>query len=195
MCQFVESIKIENGEVRNIALHNERLNRTRFEVLKQTSHIDLHNILTDLPKQPGTYKCRVLYREDVEKVEYTPYTLPKINSIRAVVADNIDYSYKYANRESINSLKKNIAEDDIIIVKHGLVTDCSFTNIAFFDGSRWYTPNTPLLKGTKRELLLKNKVIFEKQIKAEDIHSYKSVRLFNAMIEWGEIELSTEQII
>lgn len=195
MCLFVESIKIKDREVQNITLHNERLNKTRFEALRQTSHIDLRNILTDLPEVTGIYKCRVLYRENIEKTEYIPYTLPNINSIKVIVADNIEYSHKYANRESINSLKKDIAEDDIIIIKNGVVTDCSFTNIAFFDGLLWYTPNTPLLKGTKRELLLRNKVIFERQIKAEDIHSYKSVRLFNAMIEWGEVELSTEHIV
>lgn len=195
MCLFVESIKIKDREIQNITLHNERLNKTRFEALRQTSHIDLRNILTDLPEVTGIYKCRVLYRENIEKIEYIPYTQPNINSIKVIVADNIEYSHKYANRESINSLKKDIAEDDIIIIKNGLVTDCSFTNIAFFDGLLWYTPNTPLLKGTKRELLLRNKVIFERQIKAEDIHSYKSVRLFNAMIEWGEVELSTEHIV
>lgn len=195
MCLFVESIKIKDREIQNITLHNERLNKTRFEALRQTSHIDLRNILTDLPEVTGIYKCRVLYRENIEKIEYIPYTQPNINSIKVIVADNIEYSHKYANRESINSLKKDIAEDDIIIIKNGVVTDCSFTNIAFFDGLLWYTPNTPLLKGTKRELLLRNKVIFERQIKAEDIHSYKSVRLFNAMIEWGEVELSTEHIV
>lgn len=195
MCLFVESIKIKDREVQNITLHNERLNKTRFEALRQTSHIDLRNILTDLPEVTGIYKCRVLYRENIEKIEYIPYTQPNIKSIKVIVADNIEYSHKYANRESINSLKKDIAEDDIIIIKNGLVTDCSFTNIAFFDGLLWYTPNTPLLKGTKRELLLRNKVIFERQIKAEDIHSYKSVRLFNAMIEWEEVELSTEHIV
>lgn len=195
MCLFVESIKIKDREVQNITLHNERLNKTRFEALRQTSHIDLRNILTDLPEVTGIYKCRVLYRENIKKIEYIPYTQPNINSIKVIVADNIEYSHKYANRESINSLKKDIAEDDIIIIKNGVVTDCSFTNIAFFDGLLWYTPNTPLLKGTKRELLLRNKVIFERQIKAEDIHSYKSVRLFNAMIEWGEVELSTEHIV
>lgn len=195
MCLFVESIKIKDREIQNITLHNERLNKTRFEALRQTSHIDLRNILTDLPEVTGIYKCRVLYRENIEKIEYIPYTQPNINSIKVIVADNIEYSHKYANRESIDSLKKDIAEDDIIIIKNGVVTDCSFTNIAFFDGLLWYTPNTPLLKGTKRELLLRNKVIFERQIKAEDIHSYKSVRLFNAMIEWGEVELSTEHIV
>lgn len=195
MCLFVESIKIKDREIQNITLHNERLNKTRFEALRQTSHIDLRNILTDLPEVTGIYKCRVLYRENIEKIEYIPYTQPNINSIKVIVADNIEYSHKYSNRESINSLKKDIAEDDIIIIKNGVVTDCSFTNIAFFDGLLWYTPNTPLLKGTKRELLLRNKVIFERQIKAEDIHSYKSVRLFNAMIEWGEVELSTKHIV
>lgn len=195
MCLFVESIKIKDREIQNITLHNERLNKTRFEALRQTSHIDLRNILTDLPEVTGIYKCRVLYRENIEKIEYIPYTQPNINSIKVIVADNIEYSHKYANRESIDSLKKDIAEDDIIIIKNGVVTDCSFTNIALFDGLLWYTPNTPLLKGTKRELLLRNKVIFERQIKAEDIHSYKSVRLFNAMIEWGEVELSTEHIV
>lgn len=85
--------------------------------------------------------------------------------------------------------------DDILIVKHGLLTDTSIANIALFDGTHWYTPRQPLLKGTKRAFLLDEGILMEKELRCEDLPAFSTIRLFNAMIEWGEMELPVQNII
>ncbi|HET6559925.1 MAG TPA: aminotransferase class IV, partial [Prolixibacteraceae bacterium] len=77
--------------------------------------------------------------------------------------------------------------DDIIIIKNGYVTDSFTANLLFFDGGRWFTPTTPLLKGTKRQWLLEKGFIVEKEIREENIPAYSKVGLVNAMIEMEEM--------
>ena len=76
--------------------------------------------------------------------------------------------------------------DDILIVKNGLVTDTSFSNVAFLDGSRWLTPEHPLLEGTKRAKLLEAGILAEADIRPEEIYRFKKVRLINAMMDWED---------
>jgi len=84
--------------------------------------------------------------------------------------------------------------DDILIVRRGLLTDTSIANIALFDGKDWFTPKLPLLRGTCRTALIDSGIIKEKNIRPEELSSYSFVRLFNAMIKWGALELSTGTI-
>lgn len=84
------------------------------------------------------------------------------------------------------------AYDDILIVRRHLLTDTSIANIALFDGSHWHTPQHPLLKGTKRAELLDKGILTEKDIRMEELPAYSTVRLFNAMIDWGEVELPAD---
>jgi len=72
----------------------------------------------------------------------------------------------------------------MIIIKNGLVTDGSYTNVAFFDGENWWTPSSPLLKGIQREVLLSTGIIKEKTIPVDSISMYQKVKLFNAMMNW-----------
>jgi 4-amino-4-deoxychorismate lyase len=135
----------------------------------------------------GIYKCRVLYKMDVEEIEFAPYKPKKIRSLKLVICEDIDYTYKQVEKGRFNELLlKNIGYDDIIIVKDGLITDTSFSNIAFYDGIKWVTPSTPLLKGTKREYLLRNKIIFEKEIKVNEVYIFEKAILFNAMLDFDE---------
>ena len=77
--------------------------------------------------------------------------------------------------------------DDIIIIKNGLVTDAFAANLLFFDGKNWVTPTTPLLKGTQRQFLLDQEIIFETKIREEDICSYQKVGLINAMVSFEDM--------
>ena len=93
------------------------------------------------------------------------------------------------DRKEIDKLfEKRGKADDILIVKNGFITDTSIANIAFFDGKKWFTPKTCLLRGTTRERLLKEKKIFEKDIRVEDIKRYKKIALLNAMIGFYIVE-------
>ena len=114
-----------------------------------------------------------------------------INSLQVVENDTIVYDYKCTDRSRLNALVAQKGNcDDIIIVKHGLLTDTSFTNLAIYDGKHWVTPKHPLLHGTKRAELLDKKIIREADITLEDLRNTNKISLFNAMIEFGEMEVA-----
>ena len=103
-----------------------------------------------------------------------------------VSAAELDYSYKYVNRDSLDALKKSRTDnplEDILIVKNGCITDTSFSNIAFYNGSSWVTPDTPLLKGTKRACYLQSGKLMEKRITPDDLRQFHKARLINAMLD------------
>ncbi len=142
------------------------------------------------------YKARVVYGENgVETVEYAPYSMRNISSLKVVEDNTIAYDYKSTDRSSLNTLvEKKGSSDDIIIVKYGLLTDTSFTNLAIFDGKHWTTPIHPLLPGTKRAALLDKGIIHEADITLEDLRKANKVSLFNAMIEFGEMEIAIKNV-
>lgn len=112
-----------------------------------------------------------------------------VHSLALIQADHIDYTYKSAGREPLNRLfALRDACDDILIVKQGLLTDTSIANIALPTAPLVHAGTSPL-KGTKRAALLEEGILQEKDIRPEDLPSFSTVRLFNAMIDWGELEL------
>lgn len=75
---------------------------------------------------------------------------------------------------------------DVLLVKKGLITDTSFSNIVLFDGFHWHTPATPILKGTRREFYIQNKTILPCDISVSDLFKYTKARLINAMLDLDE---------
>jgi len=184
--KFFETIKIDEGKIFNIDYHNKRLNKTIKENFFIDSQIDLKNFI-DPPKR-GLYRCKVIYDKKILDIKYYPYQKRKIKSFKLIQSD-IEYSYKYLNREKLDALFEEKGEaDEIIIVKNSLITDTSIANIAFFDTKRWITPKKPLLKGTMRENLLYKKIIFEEDIRVDQIKKFKKIALMNAMIGFYIIE-------
>jgi 4-amino-4-deoxychorismate lyase len=84
--------------------------------------------------------------------------------------------------------------DDIIMLNNGLLSDAWYSNIALWDGINWCTPTLPIIYGTQRAALLQSAKIIEKDISKEDLCIYSRIRLFNAMIEFGEIELDINSL-
>lgn len=191
MYQFVETIKMINGCVCNLSYHNDRLNNTRHYFWQTDKNIDLNDYIIPQENNNDIIKVRVLYGKDgIEDISYSKYAMRNIKRLKIVSDSNIEYRFKSADRSAINALADKKGDcDDIIISKNSLLTDSSFTNIALFDGHSWYTPKHPLLKGTKRALLIEKGIIKEKDILENDIYKYKAIRLFNAMIEFGDIDI------
>lgn len=197
MSRLFEAVCIQDGQPRNLELHDRRMNGSRKEFYGKTDPLKLeeHIIVPDEFKK-GKVKCRIEYSETIEKVEYIPYQQRTIRSLRLVEANDLDYSHKYSDKSRILKLLETKGPcDDILIVKNGLVTDTSFSNIILFDGMEWVTPSEPLLKGTKREYLLSKKIIAEKEIKPADLAQYHHISLINAMLNPGEIMFETVYII
>ena len=141
-------------------------------------------------------RLRIEYDTEIRKVEYIPYHLRPVSSLRLVeMPDDADYHLKYADRSVLNALfERRDGADDVLAVRGGFITDMSIANVALWDGEQWHTPSRPLLKGTHRQFLIDNGMIAEREIKTDELSRYTKIRLFNAMIHFGEIEFSTDRL-
>jgi len=193
---LVETVKLKDGVFENIDMHNERFNNSRKALFEVKDSIDLNEILKSQEyNKSGLYKCRIIYNEEIIKVEFVPYVLKQIKSLK-VVPSEIDYSYKYEDRSDINKLLELRGScDDILIVKNERLTDTSAANIAFFDNDRWYTPLYPLLKGTEREKLLRERRIFEEDLRLSDLKRFNKAAIFSTMVNFGEIIIPVSNIV
>ena len=196
MSLLLESIRLSDGQFQNLFYHERRMSRALKFLCGVQEHFDLEAFLAniDRPSQ-GLYKCRMIYDDASRDIEFVPYRYKKIDSLRVVEHDRVSYEFKYADRKLIDrlyGLKKDC--DDILIVKRGFVTDSSFSNVVFRRGKRWYTPWSALLKGTMRSNLLERNIIHEEEIRVEDIKTFDSFKLINAMIGFDGLEVDISRI-
>lgn len=177
---LLETIKIEDGEVFNLSYHQARCDESRKALFNSTDRLDLSSLIQAPPK--GLYRCRILYDDKIHSIEYIPYMPKEIHTLK-IVSSDLKYDHKYANRDTLNKLRQSQPDaDDILIEKHGYLTDTTIANIAFYDGKQWFTPEKPLLKGTMRAKLLDEGFLHTRKIKKEEISDYTHVALMNAMI-------------
>ncbi len=179
---FLETIKIHEGKIRNLPYHQKRLERT---IHAHYPSADIPELKTHLQSVPtaGIYKCRVLYTDRIQTVTFEHY-VPKQVRTFTIIESDIDYAYKYADRSALEALKKDVNTDEIIIQKEGLLTDTSYSNLAFYDGSVWLTPRLPLLEGTMRNRLIEEGRLKEAEIRPKDLDRFCDIALMNAMIEF-----------
>ena len=201
MSRFIESIQLKDGQLLNLSLHEQRMQRTIESHFGQQAQIDLSEVKAEVINYPErTYKCRLVYTTKLEDFAFKSYQIRAINSLQ-VVESQLDYTLKYEDRGELNQLFAQRGEcDDIIIVKDGLVTDGSYTNLAFYNGENWWTPAQPLFSGIQRQVLLAQGIIQEKTILSTAIPTFRKVKLFNAMMDWekapevviGKVKLTSE---
>lgn len=191
MSHLFESIRVINGQVRNLKYHQKRVDRA-YEFYGQKDVLNLRKEIDQLNIPPsGLFKLRISYSTESNRViksSITAYEMKRIESLRiAEWADSEKYDHKYEDRSYINESYREKGEaDDILFVENGMVLDTSYCNVAFFDGKEWVTPRRPLLEGTMRAKLIEKGVIREKGVSVAEISSFHKVRLFNAMILWSD---------
>lgn len=188
MSLLLETICIADGAVQNIELHNARFNRTRSELFGENHVINLANYIRPT-EMYVRIKCRVIYNKDIVEIKYEEYIRRDIRTLKLIDANDIDYSYKYHDRSCFDKLLELKSEcDDILIVKNGLITDTSFSNVALKKGEEWHTPAKPLLAGVQRQKLINQGKIIPKDIAPSDLPNYSHIRLINAMIDMEDGE-------
>jgi 4-amino-4-deoxychorismate lyase len=197
MSRLLESIRLENGNFHRLSYHQQRMDRSVKELFGQKNSINLfENLKAYKPPKTGMYKCRVVYTTQLSSVEFIPYEAKPVNSLKVVYDQEIEYAHKYTDRNKIGALfNQRQYCDDILIIKNGVVTDSSYSNIIFYDGVNWITPNTPLLKGTMRQFLLDTAEIKAAPIHVQDIPFFKSFRLINAMLAFDGPEIDVSKIV
>jgi 4-amino-4-deoxychorismate lyase len=166
-----------------VSLHEERLNRSRNLLFGCNDRLSLTpELKIPVSMRERKVKCRVTYSNEIENIEYEEYVERKIKKLRLVINDTIDYRYKFENRQLLNTLFDTRGHaDEILIVRNGEITDTSFTNIIFLKKGKWFTPELPLLPGTRREDYLRKGIIHPKIIKVDNLPDYEEARLINSM--------------
>jgi 4-amino-4-deoxychorismate lyase len=190
MSLLLESIKLEDGVFNNLSYHEQRMNHSLKVLCGSDGRFNLEEFLaeTHYPRT-GLYKCRMVYDDATRDVEFIEYKARPVKTLQVVESDRITYSYKYANRKELERLfEKRQSCDDILILRKGIVTDTSYANIVFKRGKNWYTPWSPLLKGTMRAFLLERNIIMEEQIRLDEIQTFDCFKLVNAMLAFDSPE-------
>lgn len=197
MSLLIETIKVVDGELRNLFYHEQRILRSlgRLCGYKNDFHLEGFLAAYEVPAQ-GVFKCRIIYDDLSREVEFIPYEIRAVGSLKIVEHNSISYPYKYKDRRSIDKCfeRRGIC-DDVLIVKKGKVTDTSIANIAFRKGNTWYTPWEPLLNGTMRQNLIDHNAIQADEIGVADIKLFEKFRLINAMLEFESPEIDVSQIV
>ena len=190
MFQFIESICCINRDLRNIELHQDRFEKTRKEHFPEASFIRLLDAIqfpNDLNDEK--YKVRIVYGAEIESIEFIPYVIKEIKTIKLFAIDNeITYFYKYTDRSFLDEYIKKTQCDDLVLVKDNFITDATYSNLIFFNGVEWHTPITCMLNGTMRQQLLKVGRIKEVNIKVNDLCNYFSFKRINAMMNFEEAQ-------
>ena len=145
----------------------------------------------------GKWRASITYSsQGIEGIKLVQYRLPEITGFRLIeITDNF-YSKKWADRSQLDDYKSALpAGIEPIFVLNGLITDTSFTNILLEREGKWYTPIAPLLQGTKRCKLLEDRAIRPILLPSIEVHDYERIHLINAMLDPGELTLSTSAVL
>ena len=197
MSLLFESICVLNGRVLNSKWHKLRHHSAYSEMFGESPKKSLlAGLKIPIKFQTGKVKLKIIYSQNQKEFSFQHYKTQKIETLKIVHHDELDYSRKYSDRRTLNKLfsfKENC--DDILIVKNSEVTDTSYGNVIFFDGTNWITPKYPLLKGTCRARLISDGKVSEQVIRLEDLKSLKGVKVINAMRDLEQKMIPIENVI
>jgi len=190
MSLLFETIKVKDGAVQNIRYHNDRFNLSRRNLFNIDQTVYLEEIIkVSADYSAGVCKCKVVYDSSIRSISFSRYIIKPVNRLITVECNDIDYGYKYSDRSRLEELITQADcsfDEEILIIKNGLITDTSYSNVALFDGKDWITPSTPLLSGTRRANLLERKIVREGEIRIIDLKYFEKIKLFNAMLDFDE---------
>jgi len=185
MFSFLETICIENGQLKNLPYHQKRVHETFESFYPASIPFDLSDALSkqNIPS-PGIYRGRVIYEEQIVSIEFIPYHEKPIALLRLVNTGEFDYGFKWADRSYFeHTLTENKEVDEVIFELDGKIQDCTIANLAFLKNGIWYTPKNPLHWGTTRARLIDENKIQETDILVDELSSYSHICLINVFRE------------
>jgi 4-amino-4-deoxychorismate lyase len=196
MYRFIETIKLLDGNFYNLDYHQGRMEQTMLQFFGHKGDIRLAHFLTQQSfPESGLFKCRIVYDKTILSVEFLPYTIKPLRSLKVVQNNSIEYAHKFESRDQLIMLyNQREQHDDVIIVKNNLLTDASYANLIFFDGKSWSTPSSFLLNGTMRQILIDQQKIKPVPISLLDIANFEKVKLINSMLGFDGPEIAISQI-
>jgi 4-amino-4-deoxychorismate lyase len=194
-----ETLKWVDGRVHLIDFHQKRLARSL--VIVGNDHHCVPSLESHIQAYPGpengVYKCHVTYDAtgNLFSPNYVAYQPRMIRSLVCREASRIDYSLKWEDRSDLQCIGSDLScDEEVLILRDGWITDTRYSNVVFGDGSEWVTPETYLLPGVKRAALLNRGLVRSIPMRVDDMKRYPYCSLINAMLDPGEVMISTEAI-
>jgi len=178
-----ETIKVKDGKFLNLTYHQKRVNNTR-NFFGFNDILELKEDIFNLP-QYGEFRLRIDYAKEIQNFQYEVLRDRYFEDFKIVNSD-IEYEFKYSNRDEINALK--VDDSEIIVIKNELIRDTSIANIALYIDDIWLTPRTPLLKGTTRARLLDNGFLKCADLVVDDLKKAQNFAIMNALIDFKIIK-------
>jgi len=197
MSQLIETIRLQNGVFYNLEYHEARMRRTLKELFDVTESRSLLEAVSkyDFPRV-GLYKCRLVYNTIVQNFTFSEYDARPVQSLKLIDDNELSYNYKFSDRTKLNNLfKQRSSCDDVLIIKKGLVTDTTYTNIIFKKGTEWFTPASCLLQGTMRQQLIDLKKLRIIEISEFQIRDFEKFKLINSMLFDTGSEVDVSNIV
>lgn len=183
MKQFVESIRLEDGLLHNMELHQRRADRTTQHFFG--TRINLFDVAVPATCSEGRYKCRVVYDAAIRSVEFRPYAPRPRQTVSLVYDDAAEYTYKSVDRGFIDRWMAAAGTDDVIIVRKGLLTDSAIANLVLENSEGLFTPAAPLLAGVERQRLIEAGAVRLADISPGQLACYRWVHFVSAMRPLG----------
>ena len=118
MCRFVETIRLQNHELCNIALHQLRYENTARRFFDSGYALeDIAKVASQFSERGGVNKIRIVYDESgVVFTSCEPYTMKNIKTLRLVECNDIDYTYKYADRSELDKAMTMRGNCDNVVI-------------------------------------------------------------------------------
>lgn len=197
MYPFLETILQKDAQMPLLERHIERLKQTcRVHQLCLPDLTAIFDHLHEIRGTSATEKVRLFYGNGIFKIESQPYHIRSIRNLKLITNENLRYPFKSVRREVLEQLQKEAGKhNEVLIVQKKLFTDTSYANVACWDGATWWTPKEPLLKGVRRAALLEEGRIQEARIGPGDLFGIQKIALINGMLDLGEQEIETAQLI
>ena len=174
----LETLLAFDGHIQHLGWHQARFEQTQKAYFQVCNPLLLSRVLE--PPEEGTFRVRVVYEKEIQRVEYLPLVSKSIASL-GLVESNIDYAYKYANREALNALIPS-GMDDVVITYDDELRDISIANIALLIDGVWLTPQNPLLEGTTRQRLLASGFLKASSLSIASLKKAEKFAIMNALI-------------
>ena len=133
LIMLFETLAINNGRILNLDYHNRRFKQGQLFLHCQKMIDDVADIIhIDDDFKDNLIRCRITYDKHDIKVKYFDYIPKNIQSFKLIECNDIDYTYKYDDRNLLNDLLSQKGDcDEIIIIKNNFVSDCSVGNLLF----------------------------------------------------------------
>lgn len=192
--KLVETMLVENGEIRHEKEHFRRMENSAkelgFKFSKQKIQVDKSKnkyILRVLLSKDGVFETQELALKEITTKVVTVSKTP-VNSIEPLLYHKTTHRPWYEN--STKKIKNGEIFDEIFFNEKGELTEGARSNIILEIGGKWFTPPVKcgLLNGVLRQEMLNQNKIEKKTLYLEDLKRAEKIFCINSVR--GIVEVS-----